>query len=835
MKFYTACALKGNKVLVRGYRNGARFTDTVSFKPSLYVRTDKPTKYTTLTGVKVGRIEFETLYECRKFLDQYRELDDCPIYGNTDFITQYIMETYPSEVEYDLSKIKVAYLDLECETEGGFPNLDAPNERINLVTIRISGVNYVITMKPVKLPDCKVILVASEKELIKKIFDILKHCDPDILTGWNIKLFDMPYIIGRAKLFFDEKEIQGWMPFGLMKMRITNIGNKDYTLYEFPGYTILDYMDLYKKFSGTNQESYALNNIAKVELDEQKLDYTEYGSLREFYTQNFQKFAEYNIQDVVLVERLEDKLKLIDLAVSIAYEAKITFDTVFFATRIWETICCDYLAKQNIVPPLKTKYAKDEQFIGAYVKDVIPGLYKNVVSFDATSLYPSIIIGWNISPETCIVKNSSLNADDFLHSNRKEIPDMIQDAIDQNACLACNGSVFSNTVKGFIPTLIEITFNQRQEAKKKMIKLEKEYEISKDKNLIPLIAALKIRQSVKKILANSLYGCLGNPAFTYSSPELATAVTVTGQVIIRSAEEQMNAYINKVMKNTTTKDYVIAVDTDSVYLNLEDIIVKVSEGSPIKDVTSFIDNICENNIQKELMVSMSLLTRKLNCSANKIVFKREAIASVGLFVAKKKYALLLNDLEGVRFSEPKLKIMGLESVRSSTPGIVRAKLKECIMIIMTQNEDKLRKHVNAFYDEFIKLPIEDIASPRGVKGISKYTSNGDIYKSGTPIATKAALLHNAYINKMHIDKTVQSIKENDKIKFVFVKVPNPYGTNGKDGVMGFINKCPPEFELKKYIDLEKQFEKTFYEPLDNILQVIKWSISNKITLESFFG
>jgi hypothetical protein len=179
--------------------------------------------------------------------------------------------------------------------------------------------------------------------------------------------------------------------------------------------------------------------------------------------------------------------------------------------------------------------------------------------------------------------------------------------------------------------------------------------------------------------------------------------------------------------------------------------------------------------------------------------------------------------------------MGLESVRSSTPGIVRAKLKECIMIIMTQNEEKLRKYVNTFYDEFIKLPIEDIASPRGVKGISKYSSNDDIYKGGTPIATKAALLHNAYLKKLHIDKTIPSIKENDKIKFVFVKVPNPYGKNGKDGVMGFINKCPPEFELKKYIDLEKQFEKTFYEPLDNILQVIKWSISNKITLESFFG
>ena len=835
MKFYTACALKGNKVLVRGYNNGVRFTDTVTYKPSLYMRTDTPSKYKTLTGVNVGRIKFENLYEAREFLDQYRELEDCPIYGNTDFITQYIMETYASEVEYDLSKIKVAYLDLECETEGGFPNLDAPNERINLVTIRISGVNYVITMKPLNLPDCRVVLVASEKELIKKIFDILRQCDADILTGWNIKLFDMPYIIGRAKLFFEEKEIQAWMPFGFMKMRITNIGGKDYTLYEFPGYTILDYMDLYKKFSGTNQESYALNNIAKVELDEQKLDYTEYGSLREFYTQNFQKFAEYNVQDVVLVERLEDKLKLIDLAVSIAYEAKITFDTVFFATRIWETICCDYLAKQNIVPPLKTKYSKDEQFIGAYVKDVIPGLYKNVVSFDATSLYPSIIIGWNISPETCIVKNSSLNADDFLRSSRKEIPGMIEDAISQTACLACNGSVFSNSVKGFIPTLIEITFNQRQEAKKKMIKLEKEYEVSKDKKLTPLIAALKIRQSVKKILANSLYGCLGNPAFTYSSPELATAVTVTGQVIIRSAEEQMNAYINRVMKNADPKDYVIAVDTDSVYLNLEDIINKVSTKSDIGDITTFIDNICEKNIQKELTGTMKELTTKLNCLTNKISFKREAIASSGMFIAKKRYALLMTDLEGVRFSEPKLKIMGLETARSSTPGIVRTKLKDCIMIIMTKTPEELRKYVNTFYDEFMELPIDVIASPRGVKGISKYTDVSDIYKSGTPIATKAALLHNAYIKKLKIDKEVAPIKENDKIRFVFVKVPNPYGMGGRDAVLGFINKAPTQFQLDKFVDRKKQFEKTFGEPLDNILQAIKWSISDKVTLDSFFA
>jgi DNA polymerase elongation subunit (family B) len=833
MKFYTACAIKGNKILVRGYKDGVRFTDSVSFKPSLFIKSDKETKYKTLNGIGVKRMVFDTLYDCREFLKQYEDLNDSPIYGNTDFVTQYLLETYESEVVYDLSQIKIAYFDIETETEGGFPDLRNPNEKINIIGVRISGVNYAITEKQVSIPNCKLILVSSEKELIQKFFELLRKEDIDVLTGWNVKLFDIPYIIGRARLFFDDKEIQSWLPFNLMKERETNIGGTDYRLFEFPGYTTLDYMDLYKKFSGTSQESYALNFIAKAELDEQKLDYAEYGSLREFYTKDFQRFAEYNIQDVELVEKLDNKLRLIDLAVSIAYEAKIPFDVVFFATRIWGTICCDYLLRKDIIPPIQTSYAKDDQFIGAYVKDVAPGLYKNVVSFDATSLYPSIIMGWNISPETCIKKDASLSADDFLRSKKKQIPSLVEEASKQNACLSCNGSMFTNNIRGFIPILIERTFNQRKEAKNKMLELEKEYEHSKDANLLPRIAALKIRQSVKKILANSLYGCLGNPAFIYSSPELATAVTVTGQVIIRTAENCMNGYIRHLTKDND-KDYVLAVDTDSVYLNLDDIITQIQQKTQITDITDFVDKICEQKIQPELKKEMDLLTKTLNCSENKIFFKREAIASAGMFIAKKRYALLVQDLEGIRFEEPKLKIMGLETARSSTPAIVRKKLKDCIKIILTKTPEELRQYVNEFYDEFMVLPISDVAAPRGVKGINKYSDNTKIYQTGTPIATKAALLYNNYSKKIGIDKQYAAIKENDKMKFVFVKVPNPYGMAGKDAVMGFINSPPKEFNLEKYIDRKKQFEKTFGEPLDNILQAINWKLNAQVSLESFF-
>jgi DNA polymerase elongation subunit (family B) len=366
-----------------------------------------------------------------------------------------------------------------------------------------------------------------------------------------------------------------------------------------------------------------------------------------------------------------------------------------------------------------------------------------------------------------------------------------------------------------------------------MLELEKEYEHTKNKDLLPRIAALKIRQSVKKILANSLYGCLGNPAFIYSSPELATAVTVTGQVIIRSAENAMNSYIRKLTKNET-KDYVLAVDTDSVYINLEDIVTQISSKTKISNITDFVDTICEQNIQVELTKEMNLLTKTLNCSENKIFFKREAIASAAIFIAKKRYALLVQDLEGVRFEEPKLKIMGLETARSSTPLIVRNKLKDCIKIILTKTPEELREYVNEFHDEFINLPLSTIASPRGVKGIKKYEDRTKIYKSGTPIATKAALLHNAYIKKIGIDKQYPEVKENDKIKFVFLKVPNPYGTVGKENVLGFINSPPKEFNLEKYVDRELQFDKTFKEPLDNILESINWKLNKEVTLEEFF-
>lgn len=835
MKFYTACMLRGKNILVRGYNNGRRFQENVPFKPILYRTTETPSPFKTLNGKSLKAIQFSNAYECREFVKRYKDDPDGSVFGNSDFITQYLLTAYPNEVTYDLSKINIAYLDIECESENGFSEIDTPTEKINLITVKVAGMTYVLTQKQVVLPGCNVVLCASEKDMISKFFGILKKTDVDVLTGWNVKLFDIPYIMGRAKIFFEEDELQSWTPFNMIKCQVRNIGDKDYTMYEIPGYTILDYLDLYKKFSGKLQSSYKLDHIAEVELKLKKVSYEEYDSLREFYTKNFQKFAEYNVQDVDLVERLDGQLKLINLALSICYEAKITYDKVFFPTHIWETICCDYLLRKDVISPLKTSYDKEDKFKGAYVKEIRPGRYKNIVSLDATSLYPSIIQSWGISPETLDSHRYPIGVNDFLKEESQDLKMILHTAALENKAVACNGCMFDRNQMGFIPTLIERTLSQRKEAKSKMLELEKEYEKTKDDSLLPTIQALKIRQEVKKVLANSLYGCMGNPTFTFSSPELATAVTLTGQVIIQITEREINGYINRFLKNDKPKDYIIAMDTDSVYLNMEEIISVIKSQTNVPDVTKLTRDIVEQKIQVYLNKQLDTLTSKLNCHKSKISFKLEFIASDGFWVAKKNYALWVNEKEGVRFAKGKSIIKGLASKRSSTPPLMQEHLEACTKLILLSTEAELKGYVDKLKKDYTNLPIKDISSASSVSGLSNYSDPFTIFKKGTPIATKASLLHNAYVRKLNLEKEIPMINEIDKIKFVIVKIPNPYGCSGEDSVMGYVGRPPKEFHLEKYVDRTKQFDKIFMKPLQIMLDAVGWSLNTKPSLDSYFA
>lgn len=831
MQFYTSIVARGNNILYRGYNNGQRETRKEAFAPSFFVA-EPNGDHESLTGVKLKKIDFPEISEARSFVDEYRDMDNFKIYGTADYTAQYMYETYPKAISYDFSQLKIMYIDIETECEHGFPNIATANEKIILITMKIGEEIHSFTVTPCFSENVFVHQYDSEEAMLAGFFDMVKKFDPDIFTGWNIKNFDLPYIVNRAERICSESFANKLSPWGFLRKREHAANGRVYYSVDIPGYMTLDYIELYKKFSGTNQESYALAYISEVELGETKVDYSDYGSLREFYKKNYQKFFEYNVQDTLLVEKLEKKLRLIELAVSISYEAKINFDGVFFSTRIWESICYDYLKDHKIVPALKQFYEKDEQFIGAYVKEVVPGFYHNIVIFDATSLYPSIIMQFNISPDSLVLHNGKWSADDYLNQP-EDLKQFIQENTSKGHCVAASGGVFHTDKKGFIPILIERTFNQRQEAKKMMIALEKEKEKNGDSDgsLAQRIAALSIKQSVKKILANSLYGCLGTPGFVYSSPELAIAVTTTGQLAIRTAETKINQYFEKITKKNNI-DVVIAADTDSLYINMAPIVDQI--GVEASELIDFLDTSAKKAIQPVLSKAMKELGESLGCKEQRLDFKREVIATTGIFKAKKRYALCVYDKEGVRFTEPKVKIMGMETARSSTPHLVRESLKVALKIMLTKDNNSLLEFVSDFKSEFFSQPIEKISSPRKIAGMNTYNDSERIYKKSTPIATKSALLYNYQIKKMQLEEKYARLGEGDKIKFIHLKVPNPYGNDGREKVIGFSNVPPKEFALEKYADFEMQFEKTFLEPLRNVTDAIGWTVNTNTTLESYF-
>jgi DNA polymerase elongation subunit (family B) len=367
---------------------------------------------------------------------------------------------------------------------------------------------------------------------------------------------------------------------------------------------------------------------------------------------------------------------------------------------------------------------------------------------------------------------------------------------------------------------VKMTDQELLEAKR-----QSELEISKYHNF----------QLVRKIQLNSAYGAIGNQYFRYYSTELAEAITLSGQLSIQWIGQELNKYLNNAL-NTQDKDYIIASDTDSVYLCLDGLVDKVMEiDSTTKDIVDFLDRSSEQIIIPFIEKKYKKLSDIMNAYENKMQMGREIIADKGIWTAKKRYMLNVWDSEGVRYNEPKLKIMGIETTRSSTPECVRKYLKTAINITMNGTEEDMIDHVEKCKREFYSLSPEDIAFPRSVNGMDKYIDRDRIYKKSTPIAVKGALIYNHYLNQFKISKKYRKIIEGDKIKFLMLKKPNPLGgLVGEDQVISFPNILPKEFEIEKYIDYNLQFEKSFIDPLTTILDTIGWSMEKKNTLESLF-
>ena len=831
MRFYTNVQLIGNQFLVRGVENGKRFETRDEFFPTLFVKTKKESKHRTLSGEYVEPVNPGTVRDCREFYSKYDGVDGFEIYGNDRYIYQYISEKYPEdEIKFDISKIKLVTLDIEVASEQGFPDVESCSEEILAITIQDYTTKEIITWgvrpfnntrKDVTYHHCP-----SEYELLNNFINYWMVNVPDVVTGWNIQLYDIPYICKRLNRVLGEKLMKRFSNWGLVTEGEVFINGRKHTNFDVGGLTQLDYLDLYKKFTYKAQESYRLDYIAEVELGQKKLDHTEFDTFKDFYTKGWQKFIEYNIVDVELVDRLEDKMKLIELALTMAYDAKVNYVDVFSQVRMWDNIIYTYLKKRNIVIPPKNRAQKDEKYAGAYVKEPVPGLYDWVVSFDLNSLYPHLIMQYNISPETLLDdRHPTVNVDKIL--NKELTFEMYKDY-----AVCANGAMFRKDVRGFLPELMEKIYNERVIFKKKMLAAEQEYEKTKKKDLVKEIARCNNIQMARKIQLNSAYGAIGNQYFRYYKLANAEAITLSGQVSIQWIMNKVNSYLNKILK-TDGEDYVIASDTDSLYINMGPLVESVFKGreKTTQSIVSFLDKVCQVEFEKYIESSYQELAEYVNAYDQKMIMKRECIAERGIWTAKKRYILSVWDSEGVRYEEPKLKIKGIEAIKSSTPAPCRKMLKDSFKIMMNGTEDDMIDFIDNCRDTFKKFSPEQISFPRSASDVQKYSSSSDIYIKGTPIHVRGALLFNHYIKQNKLNNKYSLIQNGEKIKFLYLKKPNIIHEN----VISFIQDFPKELGLDKYIDYELQFEKAFLEPLKIILDSIGWSVEKTVNLELFFA
>jgi DNA polymerase elongation subunit (family B) len=843
--FYTNVSVSGRFILLRGVENDKRVRRKVEFRPTFFLSSQEKSEYKTLAGDYVKPIQPGTIPECREFLERYESVDNFPIFGNNRYEYAYIADEYPDDILWDVSKILIAYLDIEVGSENGFPEPRDANEAITAISIKVKG-NYFVFgcgdyskhRDDVHYAKCR-----DESDLIRRFLDLWSRWHPDVVTGWNVEQFDIPYLANRITKILGEDEAKKLSPWNRISKRETTMMNRPVQFYDISGIAILDYIQLYRKFTYSQQESYRLDNIAHVELGEKKLDYSEFETLHQLYKHDYQKFIEYNIKDVELVEKLEDKMKLIELALTLAYDNKVNYDDVFTQVRMWDAIVYNYLLRKKIVIPQMSRSTKSSQYEGAYVKDPICGMHEWVASFDLNSLYPHLIMQYNISMETLVepskyndnmrgfISNCNINVDNLL--NQEVDTSILKDL---GVTVTPNSQLFRTQEQGVLPEIMDSMYKDRTRYKKLALEAKKKIEtVLEDKNQVHYLEKQVARynnlQLAKKVTLNSAYGALGNQYFRFFDIRIAEGITTAGQLSIRWIEKKINEYMNKLLK-TEGEDYVIASDTDSIYLNMGPLVKKLyPDTSDTKKVIKFMNKVCDDKIQPFIDSSYEELKEYVNAFQQRMEMKRESLADKAIWTAKKRYILNVHDSEGVAYAKPKLKIMGLEAVKSSTPSACRVKIKEAISIIMTKTEDDLHKFIEQFRHEFKTLPVEDIAFPRSVNGLKEYADAANIFKKGTPIHVKGALVYNHLLREMKLNKRYQEIQEGEKIKFIYLKQPNIYNNN----TLAFLSGIPKQLDAEQYIDYDLQFEKSFIEPLDIILSAINWQTEKVESLDSFFG
>jgi len=825
--FYTNLSYIGNKIYVKGYKDdGSPIKGTIPFKPFLFVESNRG-EYKGFEGQTLERLTFDNFEEIKEFNSN----NTCYGLGvggkyvsKKDLTYTFIVDNFKNDIEYNQKYIKIFNFDIETTSERGFPDYRNPVEEVISISTSLlfKGKRHYKTFGIKECLDDTVINYErcfSEEELLHKFCKYVRDCDADVFTHWNGTRFDIPYLCSRIERKYNKAWLKLLSPFNIQpKMIHKNVKNRktnrmeEYDIYDIAGVSDMDMMRLYAKFNQYNG-SMALNNIANIEVGEKKLDYSVEGSLHNLYKTDYDKFIRYNQQDVFLVDKLVDKLKLIDLGINIAYLSKTMYEDCFGTIVPWDVLIYSYLIDNHkTIVPRRKNNEKLEQNRGGRVKDARKGFGEYVVTTDAESLYPSIIVSLNLSPET-FVKKIDVNEESVLNMTQNN--KWLEEA---NYCLASNGCLFDRSKEGVLSHLVGSIFEQRKDYKNKMKALKKENNPENEN----LIAKYDVFQYALKIFINSAYGCFSSANFRFYDIDIAEAITVTGQTIIQLSDKTINDYLHGYLGNKERTDYVIFSDTDSCGIELKEVV----EREMPENFVDFLDDFYSNKIDPEIKKAFNKFSDYNNFYLNKINFKREKIIGKMIITAKKRYGMLCYDNEGYRYEEPEIIIKGLEIIQSSTPIAIKDKLFKAIEIILKGDEEQLQKFVLEFKKEFVNLPLEDIANLSGVYGLEKYKAgefDEGLYAKGATANVKASLVYNNFIKQNNLEKEYELIKDSDKIKIISLKEPNVL-QNDRFAVKHSFDE---KFGIHEIIDYNKQFL-SFLRPLDRLLDVVGWTNEKQI-------
>jgi DNA polymerase elongation subunit (family B) len=848
-KFFTQVYQDRGRFRYCGYENGEKVHRLVKYEPYLFVDSQqtKTAGYRTIRGNKVEKRSFDSIGDARAFVANYGQVSGFSIYGSDRFMYNFINDEFAGRIQYDYDLIRIGFIDIEVGSDEttGFPQPELAEQEVTAICLEYRGTYYAFGCGDYENDNENVVYTkcVSEQQLLRLFLELWQKLDLDVISGWYVQGFDIPYLYNRCVKLFGEEFANRLSPWGKVDIHEFTAFGRTVKEYQIAGINTLDYMELYKKHSYTPQENYRLETVAQHELGYGKVEYK--GSLLGLWKTDYKKFIDYNIRDVELVVKLDEKMKFIELVAALAYDAKVNYQDTFTTVKIWDVIIHNYLLDQFIVVPFSSRGGHDRAIIGGYVKDTIPGLYRWVVSFDFASLYPSLIQQYNISPDTFVDRLDDISPDTILRNQHQWA---LEDSKQRDLTLCSIGTRFRRDRTGFLSELMARKYADRAAYKKEMIAWERKLEtvegqIKAEGETLALLAEKKLCennvakfrnfQQVVKIQLNSAFGALANPGFRYFASDLAESITASGQMTTQFAERKLNEYLNKAC-NTSGIDYVIAADTDSNYVSFDTVVKKFCKpGMSEQEITRWLDRLVQEAIQPYLEKCFSELCGLVNAHRDGvIVMKRENIGDVSIFIAKKRYIMNVYNKEGVTYDEPKLKVVGIEAVRSSTPVMVKDYIKEALKLVVKGKQTELHQYIAECRAEFTGGIFGDVAKPSSVKGLKEYGTRDGLYTKGTPIHVRGSLLYNSLLASNDLSNKYPVIQDGDKIKFAYLRMPNPI----RENVIACPNdELPPEFELQKYIDYDTQFSKTFIDPIENIIGIIGWSSEEKGSLEAFFG